>query len=243
MKKIITTILILTIGATYFMVSAQPANENRRDSLNSQMKKIAKPESEPNWIKIKEDIKIDPKTIFIEYRSAFNLKEYDKMVLYETVTDDLGFTHHRYQQYYKNIKVDGATYNVHTNKNGITYAANGKILTGIDINVVPSLDDKQAIDLTLKYVNAKEYRWQSDYWEKNLQERTGNSDTTFYPIPQLVIREIKNNNTKSFAQDRQYFLVYRLDIYSSSPLYSQRIFIDANTGEILDSFPLQSNKI
>lgn len=241
MKKIITTILALTIGANCFMISAQQADINKSDSLNSKMKKIAKPESKLNWIIFKDDIKIDPKTIFIEYKSEFNLKENDTMVLYRTTKDDLGFTNYQYQQYYKNIKVYGGTYNVHTNRNGITYVANGKILTGIDINVVTVLDDKQAIDQTLKYVDAKEYMWQSEFWEKELKERTRKPDTTFFPVPQLVIREIKNKNIQSKIQNKQYILAYMLDIYSSSPNYSQRIFIDANTGKILESFPLELN--
>lgn len=241
MKKIITTFLAFTIAANYVMVSAQQADIIKSDSLNAQMKKVAKPESKPNWIKFKDNTNINPVTIFIELKPAFDLKENDKMVLYETEKDDLGFTHFRYQQYYRNIKIDGGTYNVHTDKNGITYAANGKILTGIAINIVPVLSTKQAIDLTLKYINAKEYMWQSKLWEKDLKERTGKSDTTYYPIPQLVIREIKHKNVKSNAQDKNYFLVYRLDIYSSSPNYSQRVFIDANTGKVLETFPLQSS--
>lgn len=241
MKNIITTFLVLTIGVNHFTVFAQKVDNNKKDSLNSQMRKLAKPESKLNWIKFKDNTNINPATVFIEYKPAFDLKENDKMVIYKMEKDDLGFTHYHYQQYYKNIKIDGGTYNVHTNKDGMTYAANGKIFTGIDINIVPVLSAYQAIDLTLKFINAKEYMWQSEFWEKNLKERTRNPDTTFYPIPQLVIREIKNNLIKSNAQDKQYYLVYRLDIYSSSPNYSQRIFIDAKNGNILDSFPLQSN--
>lgn len=241
MNKIFTTILVLAMGVTCIKVTAQQTDHNNDDLLNSQMKEIAKPESIPTWIKFKDDIIIDPITIFLEHKVAFNLKENDKMVLYETVMDDLGFTHYRFQQYYKDIKVDGGAYQVHTNKNSITYAANGKILTDIDINVVPVLNDKQAIDITLKFVNANEYMWQSEFWEKDLKERTGNSDTTYFPIPQLVIREIKDNIKETNTIVKQYYLVYRLDVYSSSPNYSQRIFIDANTGELLHSFPLQSN--
>jgi len=241
MKKIISTILVLTIAANFFIVSAQPGDENKGVSLNPQMKKIAKPESEPNWIKFKEDVRIEPKTIFIDYKSAFNLKEDDEMIIYEVLMDDLGFTHYQFHQYYKNIKIDGATYYVHTNENGITYAANGELLTGIDLNVVPRLSDKQAIDLALKYTNATEYMWQSDFWEEDLKVRTGKPDTTYFPFPKLVIREIKSNNIKTVATENQCFLVYQLDIYCSSPHYSQRLFIDANTGEILDSLPLQSD--
>lgn len=208
---------------------------------NSSLEKIAKTESVEGWIKFKEDINIDARNIFSEQKEAFNLKENDKMTLFKIEKDDLGFTHYRYQQYYKNIKIEGGEFIVHANKNGITYAGNGKLFRGIDIPVVPILGTQQAIDFVLKHVSAKEYMWQSEVLEKDLKERTGKSDTTFYPTAQLVIKEIKNNDIKSDMPDKQYFLAYRLDIYSSAPNYSQRIFIDANTGKFLESFPLQSN--
>lgn len=208
---------------------------------NSSLTKIANPESVEGWIKFKEGININPKNIFNEQKEAFNLDENYSMNLIKINKDDLGFNHYRYQQYYKNVKIEGGEYIVHTNKNGTTYAANGKLFTDVDINVVPVLNTEQAIDITLKHVNAKEYMWQSEFLEKDLKERTGMPDTTFFPVPQLVIKEIKNKNIKSDAQDKQYFLAYRLDIYSSSPNYSQRIFIDANTGGILETIPLQSN--
>ena len=241
MNKLVTIILIFAIEANFCIVSAQGVGVIKSDTLNSQMKKIAKPESERNWIKFKDDTKIDPQTVFSEHKSAFDLTDNDEMRPTQTTMDNMGYSQHRFQQYYKNVKIEGGEYIVHTNNKGITYAANGEILTGLDINVVPVLSDKQAIDLVLKFVNAKEYMWQSEFWIRDLKERTGKPDTTYYPIPQLVIREIKKRSLNTKAQDKKCYLAYRLDIYTSSPYYSQRIFIDANTGEIIDSYPLQSN--
>lgn len=235
MKNIITIILTCVIGANAFVVSAQQVPFISKDSLSSQMKQIAKAESQTNWIKFKENAAIKAKTIFSDYKSTFGLAENDEMLNYKIETDDLGFTQNHYQQYYKNIKIDGESFTVHTNKSGITYAANGNILTGIDLNIVPILIASEAINFALKSINSQEYRWQSDFWEKEIKERTGKPDSTYFPVPELVIKEVKN------AKYRQYFLAYRMDIYSSSPNNSQRIFIDANTGKMLETFPLQSN--
>lgn len=235
MKNIITIILGLAVGANSFVVSAQQVPFISKDSLSSQMKQIAKTESQTNWIKFKESANLKAKTIFSDYKSTFGLAENDEMVNYKTESDDLGFIQNHYQQYYKNIIIDGETFTVHTNKAGITYAANGNILTGINLEIVPVLSANEAIDFALKSINSKEYRWQSDFWEKEIKERTGKPDSTYFPVPELVIKEIKN------AKYRQYFLAYRMDIYSSSPNNSQRIFIDANTGKVLETFPLQSN--
>lgn len=222
------------------IISAQQPESNLSDSLNADLKKIAKPESIRGWIKFKEDAHINPATVFIEHKVAFDLADNDNMVMLKTETDDLGFTHHQYQQYYKTLPIDGATFTVHSNRNGFPYAGNGKLVTGIDINTAPQLGTEQAIEFALLYMDAKEYMWQSGYWEKDLKSRTGKSDTSFYPGPELVIKQIVTRKPGG-AFEKYSFLAYRLDIYCSSPFISKRIFIDANNGKILEAFPLQSN--
>lgn len=234
-------ISILIINAIGIPGNAQSKSSEKNDSLNLEMKKIAKAGSNAGLIKFKDDVNINPLIIFKDHKSAFNLRDDDKLIHYQTDKDGLGYTHFRFQQYYKNIKVEGGIYVIHTNENGKTYAANGKLFTGIDINTAPSINSTQAIEFALAYVSAKKYKWQSDYWEKNLKERTGNPDTSYYPSPRLSIKEFKINNDKSHSKGHHYILVYQIDIYSNSPDYSQRLFIDANSGLILKSLPLQSN--
>jgi Zn-dependent metalloprotease len=240
MKKIIV-FFAFAGGLICSIVSAQQGGRRNMDSLNFQMKKIESAPGRSGWFRFKEGKNIDPEILFTKYKSEFNLKENDKMVLFKSGKDKAGYTHFQFYQYYKNIRVDDGTYNVHADKDGVIYAANGKLDTGIDINIVPVLSDKQAIDIALKFVNAKEYMWESDFWERNLKERTGKNDTTYYPTPELVIRGKKDNSINANNKDQNYVLAYRVDIYSSSPYYSQRIYIDAKTGKIFEAFPLQSN--
>lgn len=113
-------------------------------------------------------------------------------------------------KYYKGIKVDGATYNVHVNKEGITYSANGSILTGLNLSITPLLDKEQSIEKVLNYVQAKEYRWQSEYWSNNIKERTGKANATYYPQPELVIRAINNKQGDIILKEQTNYLVYKI---------------------------------
>ena len=201
------------------------------------MRKIAQFESTSNWIKFNGDVKIKPETLFEEHKAAFELSAFDKMIVSKTFIDDIGFTHHNYQQFYKSVPIDGESVNVHTNKNGETYAATGRILKGINVGTTPKLTAQEAINLALKFVNAKEYMWQNSFFENELKQKNTNPDTTYYPKPLLVIKE-----EQGFSSGLGIFhLAYRMDIYSSSPFYSQRIFIDAHSGVIIEKHPLQSN--
>lgn len=207
------------------------------ETLNNSMKQIASVESEEHWIRFKPSAKIKPETIFEEHKTAFELSDFDKMKVNRSFIDDIGFTHINYQQYYKGIPIDGESVNVHTNKNGETYAATGRILKGLSVEILPKLTEQEAIDIALKFVNAKEYMWQNIFWENDLKEKTSKTDTTYYPKSTLVIKE-----KQGFGSGTGIFhLAYRMDIYSSSPFYSQRIFIDALSGAIIEKYPLQSN--
>ena len=189
------------------------------ETLNNSMKQIASTESEENRIKFKPTARIKPETIFEEHKTAFELSTFDKMKVNKSFKDDIGFTHINYQQHYKGILIDGESVNVHTNKNGETYAATGRILKGLSVEILPKLTEQEAIDIALKFVNAKEYMWESTFWENDLKEKTSKTDTTYYPKPTLVVKE-----KQGFSSGTGIFhLAYRINTYSSSPFYSQRI--------------------
>lgn len=229
MKKILFFFCFLTQ-----IVSAQT---RFYDLMNPTMQQIASPESEEHWIRFKSSAKINPKTIFEDHKVAFELSAFDKMVVNKTFVDDIGFTHRNYQQYFKGILIDGESVNVHTNKDGETYAATGRILKGISVETTPKISANKAIEAALRFVNAKEYMWQNTFWENELKQKNNDPKATYYPQPTLVIKE-----KRSYNQGLGVFnLVYRMDIDSSSPHYSQRVFVDALSGEIIDRYPLESN--
>lgn len=230
-------------SSVFFVILSLVGTENfaqqailKSDTVNSELRKLVKPESKPHWLRFKEDIKIDPASFFKTNRKAFDLTENDQMVLKETETDELGFTHFYYRQYYAGVQVDGATFTLHSKKDGRIYAANGNIFPKINLSTIPAFDSEKAVRFALDYVNATEYMWQSEFWQKALKQRTKNSDTSYYPIPKLVIKTVAKQKL-----DLEYHLAYRMDIYCSSPNFSQRVYIDATSGDILAAYPLQSN--
>ena len=52
-------------------------------------------------------------------------------------TDPLGFTHEKYQQYYKGLKVEHATYTLHA-RQGKVESMSGKVARIQQLNVTPS---------------------------------------------------------------------------------------------------------
>ena len=77
-----------------------------------------------DWITFKAAEQISAQQL-AQNKSLLQLEANDKLQLLKTEKDQLGFHHHRYQQTYKGIPVEGAIYLMHE-KNDRVKHANGK---------------------------------------------------------------------------------------------------------------------
>jgi Zn-dependent metalloprotease len=179
---------------------------------------------------------------FIEFGSTSKIKFSDvKDLLSETLKikanerlffcnkekDKYGFVHYRFQQYYENIKVEGGQYIVHE-KNGNVISANGFWLDGLNLDVVPKITEKNALTKALLSANALVYKWQVPEEELLLKKSTGNNKSTYFPKAELSI-VAKNFDYKN----REYHCCYKFEIYASSPLMHNFIYVDINDGEVI----------
>src|SRR5215203_437876 len=69
---------------------------------------IAEPMVTSGWLKFKPAAHINPKTLFKDYATVFRLSPGNEMVLQSEQTDELGVTQYRYQQFFREIKVENA---------------------------------------------------------------------------------------------------------------------------------------
>ena len=160
-------------------------------------------------------IEFDPDKSFntpqagVKLSSLLNLSETNTFQFKKEVTDKLGFSHFRYQQYYKGIPVEGAFYIVHSQYEKVI-AANGEFFKVEEaLNTIPGISGTQAVEIAIRNFPASKY-----YWEY---------DKNYKPVPELVIL---SDNSKSY-------LVYKIDIYSDEPLFRKYVYVDSHSGDIL----------
>jgi len=108
------------------------------------------------------------------------------MVRTKVETDALGFTHEKYQQYYRGIKVEHAVYSVHT-KAGEIESLSGKIRHLGQLDVAPKISAPAALERALAFVGAKEYMWQLPQEEAGLKQQQNNPAATYKPQGELVL--------------------------------------------------------
>src|SRR4030095_11079157 len=104
------------------------------------------------WLYFKESARIPEYYLFSDLKTAMGLTEDDEMILTRTHIDEYGYTHNRYQQYYKNVRVEGAEYDEHILKCIVRYA-HGKLLEQPQgRNVVPVFDEQEALYEAMNYI-------------------------------------------------------------------------------------------
>jgi bacillolysin len=162
------------------------------------------------------------------------LNEKDKIVqqaakLLRSSNDALGYTGYRYQQILNNIPVEDAVYVLHV-KSGKVLSENGRWAKEFPANLPTgaALNEAAALQSALHSINAKVYKWQNAAAENMLKEETGDPNATYYPKGKLVYyaagEEISAQNLR---------LAYKFDVYATTPLVHEVVFIDAMNGAVL----------
>lgn len=158
-------------------------------------------------------------------------------VLLSDEKDEWGFTHLRYVQTYKGLPIDGTLYHLRV-KGDQVVAFNGVALEPADLPVNQGLSEKQALQMGLSYMGAKIYAWEQPHWEKDLQEQNNDPNATYYPEGQLCWMP---SSPQEGDQGLRFTLCYRFDIQAASPWEFKRIYVDAQSGEIRNDLPMESN--
>ncbi len=157
------------------------------------------------------------------------LKDVDyKLKKVRSENDEMGMTHSRFAIYYKNTVIDNALIISHI-KDGKVESVNGDLFTiQKPVNQVV-LTEATALQNALKKVNAKSYMWQNAAEEKAMKEAFNDPNFTYYPKGEVVIcPKIVKDEAVSFHY------AYKFNIYASDPLYRANVFVDAQTGAIID---------
>jgi len=181
---------------------------------------------------MKTEVSLNKKDLIKSAKVIFELNENNSLKTVSAKTDDLGWTHHRVQQQYNGIPLDGATYILHE-KNGIIKKANGYLQPNfIASQTSAKLSKEEALELLLANINAKKYAWEDERHEELIKRQKKNDEFSFYPTPELVYHKPDFHNEKS-----KFILCYKIDVFSVEPFERHWYYVDAQSGEILDKLP------
>ncbi|MGB1242890.1 MAG: M4 family metallopeptidase, partial [Chitinophagales bacterium] len=196
---------------------------------NSDFFRIATSNSTYNWIEIRPELQLSLEE-FLAQKTTLGLSPDDGFLLLKTQTDELGKTHYRYQQTYKNIPIANAQFLVHLSEKGFVETANGHLVRNLQRNASPAFSDLGALNAALNYIGAEEYAWQNDAYQKLLKQVKKDPNASFYPKGKLewASSDFTDNNPQSYR------LTYQLQVYATQPLQHVKLYIDAQNRKIIN---------
>lgn len=145
------------------------------------------------------------------FNTWFNLNENHSFQQVSERTDELGFTHTNFQQYYKGFAVEAKMVMLHS-KNGIITSANGNVSEFTDIETQISVSSEEAKSIAKQHLKVTDL-------------------INDYPIETVVatISNKKESTTK---------LTHKVRIDSYSPFEMCYIYIDVQSGNVLNKVNL-----
>ena len=162
--------------------------------------------------------------------SLLKLNDETSVMLVDTMTDFTGGFHRFYAEYYKGVKVEGASYAIHY-KNGGIYSMNGNFRTINDLDVIPTLTNKDALDCVLNCFGAEKYAWEENNQDALVASTRNHAAASCMPEGEIVIC-VKNEKP---------CLAFKFDVTATQPFSKQRVYVDAHTGDIIHTESLIHN--
>lgn len=152
------------------------------------------------------------------FKKNFEMQADDELKPHKSEKDKLGFTHDKFQQYYKKVKVEGAIYSAHS-RNGIIESYSGEFKGIRNFDVIPAIAASSGLQSAIRHVGAKTYAWDNSV-------KDGYPDYK-YPTGELVI-------IGGAADDNlELTLAWKYDVYAAEPVYRAEVYINAKTGEFI----------
>lgn len=179
-------------------------------TLNAQMKSVLITQEDANKCFQKN------RSSALALKELLRLSEEHVLQNIRTETDALGYSHERFEQYYKGIKIENADVRVHY-KDGKFYYANGEYIDFNYFDTTKTVSHTEAITLAEKFA---------------LSILGGERKFTLGSLriePEIVICLNKIN-----PLDQKPHIAYKVDIYAEEQLFHEDIYVDAKNGEILN---------
>ncbi|MDB5233644.1 MAG: hypothetical protein JWR44_637 [Hymenobacter sp.] len=219
MKKQYSAVALLMLGAlTASTVQAQDASRIQTKVLGD--------DNQPVLVQFSAEGKMANRGVSADQvlRQQLGLTTADQMVQRSAETDQLGFTHQKFAQFYQGIRVEHADYTVHA-KGGTVESISGDFEKITGLNITPSLSADLALKRAMAHVGATKYMWQ-----------TGEADAqSFRPQGELVIVRDARVNTETGPL----VLAWKFNVYAAEPISRSFVYVNARTGEVV----LQDNII
>jgi Zn-dependent metalloprotease/chitodextrinase len=156
-------------------------------------------------------------------QDQLKLQENSTFSRLKSESDKAGFNHEKFQLYHQGIKVEYATYSIHS-KNGKLTSMSGEYYDIKEAVATPSISKGTAFKKAVQQIGASQYLWENPENASKIGYQKPEGELVF--LPSMIDQGEKNTNQKVR-------LAYKFDIYATNPVSRGDLYIDALTGKAL----------
>ncbi|PWB28409.1 M4 family metallopeptidase [Flavobacterium sp. HTF] len=218
MKSTLPKIVGTTVAALTFSLSAFAQQTDKRVNQKSLSEN-----GQPSLITFNEKSTYKGSDYQTVFKEQLELKDNQSFSKIKTQSDRQGYTHEKFQLYEQGIKVEFATYTLHS-KNGKLESMNGEFYKIENAKLKTSLSPQEAFNRAVAHTGAKQYLWDSPQDAAAIDYEKPKGELVFLPD--------MDNQGKDRTTDKVR-LAYKFDIYATNPLSRGDLYIDAVTGKAL----------
>ena len=216
MKQNFRNVGLATLTLFSFVTFAQETNKHvKQKELNSN--------GIPSLITFNESSNIKNSDVTQIFRDQLGLKTQQSLNSISNEIDELGFNHEKFQLFHKGVKVEFATYSLHS-KQGKVMSMSGEFYNFGEVSTTPQISAQDAFTMAKNYTGATSYMWENANEASKINYQIPVGELVFLPIIDAEVKKGDFDNIK---------LAYKFDIYASNPVSRGDLYIDANTGEVL----------
>ncbi len=175
----------------------------------------------PRYVQFEESLQLSVAQSLGWMRENFRLSESTTFEFLRKNDDQLGWSHHRFQQLINGVPVLGGIYILHE-KEGIVHSINGELFH-FEASTTPSISEEEAIDKALRHIPGEKYGWETTLGGGQTELLSEYPDPELYWVPENL--NFKEDNFK---------LAYKMDVYALVPHpHRSWVYIDAQNGKIV----------
>ena len=159
------------------------------------------------------------------FKEQLKLNDHSKFSKVKSESDRDGFKHDKYQLFYDGIKVEYATYTLHSKGEDLE-SMSGEFYNIEDVATSASIPAETAFRKAVNHIGAKSYLWEDPASAAKIGYEKPQGELVLLPV--MGEQEVSKKSKKEEVR-----LAYKFDIYATNPVSRGDLYIDAQNGKAL----------
>jgi len=217
-KLLVKSVLFAGLTFLAFQANAQDTEKDVKQKFNDEKGK-------PTLIIFKEKSNLKASDNQKLFKEQLKLNDHSKFSNVKSESDRAGYKHDKYQLFYYGVKVEFATYTIHS-KGEELESMSGEYYNIEDVTTKASISADVAFRKAVNHIGAISYLWQDPASASKIGYQKPQGELVFLPV--MGDQEVSKKNTKEEVR-----LAYKFDIYATNPVSRGDLYIDAKNGKAL----------